>query len=74
MLIRRAVLAALFLFALVPSAFAQAQSTTELLAKPIALPELALGFAVFSIFAFLFFAVVALVAQRARHRGLIRAE
>jgi O-antigen/teichoic acid export membrane protein len=36
------------------------------------MPELALGFAVFSIFAFLFFAVVALVAQRARHRGLIR--
>jgi protein-disulfide isomerase len=45
----RAAVAALFLFALaglLPSAFpaaAQAQSTTELLAKPMALPEMALG-------------------------------
>ena len=37
----RAAVAALFLFALVPPAFAQ--STNELLAKPMALPEMALG-------------------------------
>jgi protein-disulfide isomerase len=37
----RAAAVALFLFALVPPAFAE--STTELLAKPMALPEMALG-------------------------------
>jgi protein-disulfide isomerase len=42
--IPRALLAALLLFAFVPADAAQAQSTTaELLAKPMALPEMALG-------------------------------